>query len=352
MVKSVVAIPVRDEADRITGCLTALNAQTHQVDVVVLLLDACRDDTEMIVRALAPTMRFQLEVVVHSPSRPSGGAGHARKLAMAMAANHAGETGVLLTTDADAVVSADWLQRNLQALNQGADVVCGRATIDPEEARAIPRHLHDDDAREYCLITLLDRLAWALDPELHDPIPRHTEASGASLAIRADIFRQVGGVPPIRAGEDRALVRAVWMMDGRVRHDPAIQVRVSGRIVGRAEGGMADAIRRRIERQDEFADDQVEPATDAFRRYSLRYRARCAWLGASDAALASDLGLPPKCLEAGMNHRFFGSAWAVLEGHSAVLRRRRVRFVDLAAETRIAEALLRDFDVPEILAAD
>lgn len=349
---AVVAIPARDEADRIASCLNALNTQLRLPDTVVLMLNNCSDQTEAIARALMPDLRFRLDVVCRHLPPPQANAGHARRLAMQIAADLAGDDGVLLTTDADAVVPPDWVLRNLNALRQGADVVCGRAMIDPQEAAVIPAHLHADDALECQLIALLDNLAWMLDPEPHDPPLRHTEASGASLAVRGDVFRRVGGIPDIRSGEDRAFVRALWMMDARVRHDPEIGVNVSGRIIGRAEGGMADAIRRRMVQQDEFCDDQVEPALDAHRRYALRYRVRRAWRGLADTGLAVDLALPPDRLTDCLRLRFFGAAWAALEACSPVLRRRRVRFVDVAKEIAVAEVLLHQMALPEILAAD
>ena len=349
---TIVAIPARDEADRIAPCLIALSDQFQPPDVVVLLLNNCSDQTEAIARSLAPRLPFRLQVSCHDLPPPQANAGYARRLAMRMAAAHAGTDGVLLTTDADAVVPPDWISANVRALNQGADIVCGRAVIDPEEAALIPAHLHADDALECRLIGLLDRLAWTLDPEPHDPPPRHTEASGASLGVRADAFHRVGGIPEISAGEDRAFVRALWMMDAKVRHDPDIQVVVSGRIVGRAEGGMADAIRRRMIRQDEFVDEQVEPALDAFRRYNLRYRTRRAWTGTLDARLAHDLALPRERLNDRLNHRYFGAAWAALEASSLILQRRRVRFVDLPEQIATAEALLHQMAIPETLAAD
>ncbi len=134
------------------------------------------------------------------------------------------------------------------------------------------------------------------------------------------------------------------MMDARVRHDPAIEVMVSGRIVGRAEGGMADAIRRRMVQQDEFTDDQVEPAEDAFRRYSLRERARRAWTGAARPGSGQRIwGCQPHGWRAAWRDGFFGSAWAALEARSPVLQRRRVRFADLPRRSprprRFAERL-------------
>jgi GT2 family glycosyltransferase len=348
---TVVAIPARDEADRIGPCLIALNEQIQPPDAVVLLLNNCSDASETIARRLTPGLGFHLDVISRDLP-PWSSAGHARRLAMALAAERAGPDGILRTTDADSVSPPDWILRNVRALRQGADVVCGRAVIDPIEAAMIPSHLHADDARECRLIALLDHLAWVLDPEPHDPPPRHTEASGASLAVLSKAFRRVGGIPAVPSGEDRAFVRALWLADARVRHDPAIRVTVSGRIVGRAQGGMADAIRRRIVQQDELTDNQVEPAAEAFRRYNLRQRVRHAWGGSADTALAEDLAVSSNTLTDALAHRCFGAAWAEVEGVSPVLPRRRVRFVDLPTEIAAAEALLHALAMPETLAAD
>jgi GT2 family glycosyltransferase len=347
-----VAIPVRDEAARIGSCLIALDKQTRRPDVVVLMLNNCTDQTETIARMMGAKLGFRLEVISRGLPPHQADAGHARGLAMDAAAEWAGPSGVLLTSDADAVVPPDWVARNLDALRRGADIVCGQAVIDPIEATMIPAHLHADDALECQLIALLDDMAWTLDPEPHDPLPRHTEASGASLAVSVAAFGRAGGIPPIASGEDRAFVRALWMMDAKVRHDPSIEVMVSGRVEGRAPGGMADTMRRRIVRQDEFADEMAEPASDAFRRYSLRQRARSAWRGGTDLALADDLSLSPAKVAAALSCRYFGGAWALLEAGSPVLRRRPIRFTELPAEIETARSLLRGLATPEILAAD
>ena len=49
---SVVAIPVRDEADRIGGCLAALSHQSIPADHIVLLLNNCTDRTAQAVKQL------------------------------------------------------------------------------------------------------------------------------------------------------------------------------------------------------------------------------------------------------------------------------------------------------------
>ncbi|HEX2943306.1 MAG TPA: glycosyltransferase family 2 protein, partial [Rhodopila sp.] len=263
-----------------------------------------------------------------------------RRLAMAFAAAHAGRNGILLTTDADATPSPDWIARNLAALHAGADLICGRALIDPKDAGLIPPRLLADEALERELAEMLDSLAWTLDPEPHDPPLRHTEASGASLAITTAMFHKIGGVPAVPCGEDRALVRAVWEHDGRVRHDPGIAVTVSGRVTGRAVGGMAETLMRRMTRQDEFADEQVEPPQLAWQRYALRRRVRMCRLGGSEAGLAEDLMISPEYLRHALRRPFFGATWAALEAASPVLVKQRVRFADLPEEIAMARALL------------
>jgi hypothetical protein len=349
----IVAIPARDEAQRIGGCLAALDDQQQRPDTVVLLLNNCSDATEAIVRALEPRLQFRLDIVCQVLPAAQASAGHARRLAMQIAARLAAPAGVLLTTDADTIVPRSWVRHNLAALGKGVDAVCGRVAVDPTEAALIPEHLHQDDALEKVLIGLLDEVAWMLDPEPHDPPPRHTEASGASLAVSVAAYTRVGGIPDIRSGEDREFVASLWRADARIRHEPGIEVVVSGRTVGRAEGGMADAIRRRMVQQDEFADDQVEPAMDAWWRYSSRYRARCAWSAKRiDAGLASDLNIPVSVLAEALSRRFFGSAWAKLERVSPRLYRRRVRFADLRDEIARAQDVLRQLEPRETMAAE
>jgi hypothetical protein len=145
----------------------------------------------------------------------------------------------------------------------------------------------------------------------------------------------------ISSPEDRAFVRALWEKDAFVRHDPSIQVTVSGRIHGWAKNGMADAIRRRISKQDEYTDKRIENPDDAARRYRLRRQVRLAWRGAPAPDLAKCLALPHYRVLAALSLPSFGAAWATIEAASPVLQRRRVHFAELAEEIAKAEVMLR-----------
>lgn len=337
----VVAVPARDEAECIGACLLALAHQTRRPHAVVLLANNCKDRTVAIASGMASALPYQLRVECHWFPEHQAHAGQARRMAMAAAARLVRREGVLLTTDADAVVPPDWVERNCSSITAGADIVCGRVMLDPLEAARIPVHLHVDDALESKLVELLDHIADRLDPDLADPLPRHTEAAGASLAVTASAFHRVGGIPDLPSGEDRAFVRALACIDARIRHDPAVSVSVSGRTVGRAVGGMADTIARRIRRQDEYTDVQVEPAVDAYRRYDFRRRLRQAWQkGTFQPELPIDLGISPPALAAVLDARYFGEAWACVEAATPFLTRRRVRFTELPRQISHAICLL------------
>ena len=252
--------------------------------------------------------------------------------------------GVLLTTDADAEVPANWVEANLRAIGEGADAVCGRAVIDPVEALLIPPHLHEDDAREVAYGRLLDEIASIVLPDPADPWPRHREESGASIAITVEMFRRIGGLPSRPSGEDRALIEMLRSLDALVRHDPHISVTVSGRIEGRARDGMADTMRRRIIQQDEFVDDSIEPAWAAFRRLRTKRRFRSLWRRPTKHRLyqlASALALDPAILADAVAAPYFGQGWSQVEQAVPRLSPRRVRFVDLPREMAMAQRIYR-----------
>jgi hypothetical protein len=211
--------------------------------------------------------------------------------------------------------------------------------IDPIEAMVIPAHLHQDDAREVAYGRLLDEIESIVLPDPGDSWPRHREDSGASIAITTSMFRRVGGVPRLASGEDRALIAALRLIDARVRHHPHINVVVSGRIEGRAPGGMADTMRRRMVKQDEYVDDRIEPARLACLRVRMKRRFHSLWHEPDDARLqqlANLLDLSSDVLADAVDAAYLGLGWSQVEQAAPVLTPRRVRFAELPREMRIA----------------
>jgi GT2 family glycosyltransferase len=351
---AVLAIPARNERAHIAECLRAAALQEGRIrHAILLLLNNTTDGTEALVRRLQPTLPCPVHVIEHRFPPGEASAGQARRLAMSLAAGMTEDDGVLLTTDADGRVAPDWIETNFSALRHGADAVCGRAVIDPDDAARIPAQLHADEDRVSALGELLDEIHALFDPDPADPWPRHTEHSGASIAVRKTLFHRAGGVPPLPTGEDRAFLANLRRVDARIRHAPEVYVTVSGRIEGRAVGGMADTIRRRMIAPDALLDDIVEPAADCARRAKARHRLFRLWhvmrtekcLSNAHARTiicraAAFLGLQPESLCTWLHLPYFGTAWSAVEQASPVLRRHRLRPAQWHTEMRNAEAIL------------
>jgi Glycosyl transferase family 2 len=349
--RRIIAIPAQNEADRLQQCLQALAIQEHSNTAeVVLLLNNCTDHSAALVRHLAPQLPYRLHLFETQLPPALANAGCARRLAMNHAVRLAGPDGILLTTDADGCVAPNWLSANLKAIAAGADAVAGRAVIDPHEAALIPAHLHEADARECAYAALLDTIAGLLDPDPADPLPRHDEHSGASIAVTGAAYVRAGGIPAVPLGEDREFFTALQRIDARIRHDPSVSVIVSGRTEGRASGGMAATIRRRMIAPDPTLDGRLESADRFARRLTLRHAARTLWsalaVGQDEvsliAELANGLRLAPATVTSQLCAEHFGGAWAMLEALSPALVRRPVPVSDLANETARAEMLLAE----------
>ncbi|MDF9863391.1 GT2 family glycosyltransferase [Methylorubrum pseudosasae] len=241
---TLIAIPVRNEAERIARCLTAIDRQTGLAPGrlgLVLFLNNCTDDTAEIVARLVPALSIPVRVIerVHAGAH----AGWARRAAMDAAVawleaeGTASATATLLTTDADSIVPPDWVAANLAALEAGADAVAGRVELIPEEAALLPPSLPARGRLEDTYDALITEMEARIDPDPHDPWPCHRTTIGASLAVRLPAYRDVGGMPEIPLGEDGAFVGALLQRGFRVRHDRAVLVLISARLTGRAAGG-------------------------------------------------------------------------------------------------------------------
>jgi GT2 family glycosyltransferase len=237
-----VAIPACNEADRVVACVGRLLRQSgRDPDVVVVMANNCSDRTADRLRdAFGADPRLDLREV--SLPKPYAHVGWARRLAMDAAADAlGGADDVLLTTDADTLVARDWIDANLRALRAGGDAVAGAAHLMRHERAQLATEHRRRLLRAGKYFTALAYLRAEQAPP-HDPWPRHDYEGGASIALRLETYRAIGGAPVLRTGEDRALFDAVRAAGRRVRHAHDVRVFTSCRLRGRAEGGTADTL--------------------------------------------------------------------------------------------------------------
>ena len=344
--RAVVAIPACNEEERVSACLAALAAQSGlAADTlgILLFLNNCTDRTASIVAAAALPCPLRVIECTHRQAS----AGWARRCAMEAAAAWLGSgarnDGVLLTTDADSCVGEDWVARNLAALDAGASAVAGRLALDAYEAARLPPALHLRGQRESAYEAMLTEICARLDPEPGNPWPCHWSKSGATIAVTLKAYEAVGGMPAQPTGEDHAFIDAIIARDLVVRHDPGIVVTTSGRLEGRATGGVADTIRLRCEVPESPCDERLEPALRVVMRRRLRCQLRLMWEveGLRETRKwAPPLGISDALARQIASASFFGEAHAAIQASSPRLRYEPLRPRQLPVQMLIARTLL------------
>lgn len=224
-----VVVPARDEAERIGACLSALRAQ--EVDVLVVA-NNCEDGTARLA-AEGGALVVDCEVL-------QGGVGAARRLGASEGLTRMPGARALLTTDADCLVAPDWLDANLKQLDAGAAAVCGLVLPIAEEHAALPAALLRRAALEDRFLDLKAALERHLTGRAG-----HEQTPGASLAFTPAAYVAAGGFDPQPTHEDRAIILRLKALGLLVVHAREVVVRASCRLVGRAPGGMAAALRER-----------------------------------------------------------------------------------------------------------
>ncbi len=228
---AIVVIPACNEEARIAACLGALAAQTISSFETIVVLDACADATGAVTERTAE----RLGLSVHLIGGPGAGSGPARRLGMDLAADRllaAGRPdGLIACTDADTRPAPSWLERQLDHVRAGAQVVAGRVELDPAESGELP-----DGAlrrRERDAVQRLERVRRT------DAGAQHHHFAGASLGIKASVYQSVGGLEPLSALEDAAFATRLAEHGVPVLRAADVEVYTSARRSGRARRGLS-----------------------------------------------------------------------------------------------------------------
>ncbi len=254
--RACVVVPARNEETILAEVVTALAEQrdlrgelldAHDYEVL-LLLNNCTDGTAHVARVLQrkfPRLALHIGEFVFPPDEAH--VGRARQtlfdIALSRFQTLHRSVGLILTTDADSRPAPDWLVQNEAEIAAGADAVGGRITLNRAEKAALPSGVQRLFALDIGYRRALEELRCLYAPEAHDPFPRHHQHYGGSLAVTANAYARAGGMPLRRSREDVALYRAIIESGGRFRHSYRVRVHTSARMFGRAQGGLADAIR-------------------------------------------------------------------------------------------------------------
>ena len=264
-------MPARDEAQRIAGCLRALDDAAARTPASVHVLILVNDRGKVPARGTAAAVRaasFALRhvaVAQRSVRLPDGeahaGGARRRAVAEALAWTGARPTDRLLTTDADARLDPDGFVRLDEAFACGAalalaEIVCIADPFDP-----VPQAVIDWGTPEVMWRHRVRHLAETIRLGRLPERPCHDDYGGAGIAATVGAYRALGGFPAVPSEEDLRFVRAADEAGLPVDRGSGAIVRVLARATGRAEGGMASALAanaaalahaapRRVERHD------------------------------------------------------------------------------------------------------
>ena len=244
----VVAVPAKNEAQRIEGCLTALDRAAARCALPVAVMALANDSTDgtaSVCRAAASRLRhIRLAVRAVTLPREEAHAGGARRRAVAEALtwSKAGPDDLLLTTDADARMAPDALAAMEASFAQGAALVLARIDCVTDPFDPVPETVLDWGTPQVLWRHRVRQLAEAIrsgtppDPRCHD------DYGGAGIAVRVGTYHDLGGFPAVVCEEDLRFVQAADEAGLSVDRRSGARVTVLARATGRAEGGMATAL--------------------------------------------------------------------------------------------------------------
>lgn len=241
----VVIVPAHDEEASVAAAIMCIRRSLADAEHrglvsrtwVEVVAHRCTDATAVVARtALHPGPPGQVTL-----DETSTTIGQVRDLAVrrGLEAVGDGRTAWVLSTDADTRVGPTWVADVLaEAGRFQAEAVVGLAPLDGWQGRPAAAGVY---AR--LVESRMRRIA-----AHHE----HDHVYGANLAVRANAYLTVGGFPHVASGEDQAIVDALVAKGRRIVRTTSIAVVTSGRLRGRAQGGLADRL--------SLIDAAVEPA--------------------------------------------------------------------------------------------
>ena len=217
-IKIGIVIPAHNEAMTITKCLASVQAAIEQLPFTItatmlVVLDSCRDDT----LTLVENMRVE-SAGVNYLCCDYQCVGQVRDLGI----RHAIASGAtwLACTDADSVVTPDWLIQQIAHIKaQPTDMICGVVSVDSWA------HLTPQTRKDY-MAHYQDKMG-------------HRHIHGANLSFSAESYLAVGGFAPLPCHEDVDLVKRFESQGYAITWSNRVRVITSSRLQARATEGFA-----------------------------------------------------------------------------------------------------------------
>ncbi len=220
-----VLIPARNEEQLLPRCLHSVLAAVAEVPApntcdLIVAVDSSTDRTVEVAEQL---LRGRGRVVITNEGVVGSARAHAARAALE---RYDGPNSRcwLANTDADCIVRPEWLNQHLALAANHVEALAGIIDVDSFEG-------HDSIVEERF------RATYIIPPD-----GSHSHVHGANLGVRADVYLKAGGWRDVGTGEDHDLWSRLTNIDARRYSTSRVTVLTSGRRVGRAPRGFADAL--------------------------------------------------------------------------------------------------------------
>ncbi|MFB7613149.1 glycosyltransferase family 2 protein [Kitasatospora sp. NPDC056181] len=194
-----VVVPAYQEEARIEGTLNALAAQRDREFTLLVADNGSTDRTVAKVRAFAERAPFPVEVLVE----PEKGVGSAIDTGFRHAIAH-GAT-LLARTDADCLPEPGWTAAARAGMTESRGLVCGRVTARRDEHGPAGRAV-------FLVLVALGAFFGRIRPahrRRHGYLTPYRMHAGNNMAITAELYEAVGGMPRRPSPTDRAFINRV-----------------------------------------------------------------------------------------------------------------------------------------------
>jgi glycosyltransferase involved in cell wall biosynthesis len=225
-----IVVPARNEEASIQPCIESIRRSCDAARLrdywIVIVADSCTDDT-------LPRARRAVQGVGEVRECDSKSAGSARRLGVEAVLAHFKDRDLghiwLANTDADTLVTRDWITVQLGLADSGIAAVAGIVKLE-EGGSPAAHELH--------------RATYLTSPD-----GTHGHVHGANLALRADAYVDAGGWAHLALAEDHCLWKRLKHRGWRLSSPVTSVVVTSARLIGRARGGFADSLKAGIDAQ-------------------------------------------------------------------------------------------------------
>ncbi|MFD0120120.1 glycosyltransferase family 2 protein [Streptomyces virginiae] len=203
-----VVVPAHEEEARLADTLRALAAQRDRDFTLLVVDNASTDGTGAVARAFAAAAPFPVEVI----EEPEKGVGSAVDTGFRYAIGRG--AALLARTDADCLPGPGWTGAARGALIRGPGLVCGRIVARRDEHGPLGR-------AGFGALVALAALFGRLRPEharRHGYRAPYRMHAGNNMAITAELYLTVGGMPRRPSPTDRLFLNAVRRHTDRITY--------------------------------------------------------------------------------------------------------------------------------------